>query len=295
MTVSIVIGTRNRPESLQRCLESIVRQTVPPHEVLIVDDGALDAAAATRVLERAGVPAVYHNKSHDPGLTKSRNLGIRRSTGDVVLFLDDDVELEPGYVEALIRGYEQHPDAGGVAGRLIDPPLPWHKRVLLRMFLLDSSREGAVLANGVGVLVRAITRPTRVDWFSGCNMSYRRGVFDSFMFDERFAGNGWGDDRDFSYRVSRAYPLVCMPEAGVRHHEEPKARASESEFGRTEITYVHRFFVKNMPARAANLAALWWAFTGIAVKNALTLRVRRLAGNVAGVTAVLAGRSGAPR
>lgn len=295
MTVSVVIGTRHRPESLERCLNSLVAQTIPPDEVIIVDDGALDVASALCVLDRAGVRAIYENKSHNPGLTKSRNLGIRRSSGDVVVFLDDDVELVPRYLEALVRGYESHPAAGGVAGRLIDPPLPWHKRALLRLFMLDSSREGAVLANGVGILVRSITEATRVDWFSGCNMSYRRQVFDQFMFDECFAGNGWGDDRDFSYRVSRAYPLICVPDAEVRHHEEPKGRAGEAEFGRTEITYVHRFFTKHMPQRAGNIAALWWAFAGITVKNALTLRLKRVAGNMAGMVAVLTQRAGAGR
>ena len=290
MRLSIVIGTRHRPESLRRCLQSLTTQTIRPDEVVIVDDGQLDPAPFTQLLERAGIVVQYFNKSYDPGLTKSRNLGIRRSRGDIVMFLDDDVELEPRYVEAILRVYDAHPEIGGVGGRLNDPPLSWPKRTLLRVFLLDSAREGAVLPNGVGVLVRSITHDTAVEWFSGCNMSYRRQVFERFMFDEAFAGNGWGDDRDFSYAVSRVYPLMCAADAGLLHHEEPRGRARERDFGETEITYVNRFFVKHMPRGITNVAALWWGFAGITVKNLLTLRGARLRGNLAGMFGVLRGR-----
>ncbi len=293
MTVSIVIGTRDRPESLKRCLESLVKQTRLPDEVILVDDGRLAPAPLLELLRQAGVSAHYINKAHDPGLTKSRNLGIRQSTGEIVMFLDDDVELAPTYIGAVTQVYGSHPEAAGVGGRLVDPLLSWRKQFMLRLFLLDSAREGAVLPNGVGVLVRRISKVTEVEWLSGCNMSFRRWVFEHVMFDEKFAGNGWGDDRDFSYSVSRRFPLLCAPDAELRHHEEPKGRAGEEQFGVTEITYVNRFFVKHMPRRPRNIAALWWSFAGIAFKNVLTGRIRRVRGNLAGLAAVLSagGRS----
>lgn len=293
-SLSVVIGTRHRPDSLRRCLQSIVSQTRRPDEVVLVDDGNLEPAPFLALLEAAGIDVLYFNKSHDPGLTKSRNLGIRRSRGDVVMFLDDDVELDRGYMEAILRVYDTCADVSGVGGRLNDQPLSWAKHALLRLFLLDSSREGVVLPNGVGVLVRRITVVTPVEWFSGCNMSFRRRVFDRVMFDEAFAGNGWGDDRDFSYAVSRSHRLVCAPDATLLHHEEPKGRANDRRFGEIEITYVHRFFVKHMPQRPRNIAALWWGFLGITVKNVLTLRAGRVRGNLAGMREVLRRRRGTP-
>ena len=291
MNVSIVIGTRNRPESLRRCLESIAAQSSRPLEVLIVDDGALDRDAALAPLDGTGIAARYFNKSHTPGLTKSRNLGIRESRGDVVMFLDDDVVLDPGYVEAVVRVYERHPEAAGVGGRLLGGLPAWPKRVFLRLFLLDASRDGAVLPNGVGVLVRTIDAVTQVEWFSGCNMSYRRRVFDRVMFDEAFAGNGWGDDRDFSYAVGRTGlgVLLAAPDATLWHLEDPKSRAGAESFGRTEITYVQRFFAKHMPQRWPNRLALWWSFAGITLKNALSLKPGRVRGNLAGMRDVARG------
>lgn len=279
--ISIVIGTRDRPESLQRCLESIALQTQRPGEVLVIDDGGLDPSVALAPLRGSGIAARYFNKSHTPGLTRSRNLGIRESTGDIVMFLDDDVVLERSYVESIARVYENYPEVAGVGGRLLGgvPFLP--KRLFLRVFLLDGRHEGRVLANGVGVLVRTIDRVTPVDWFSGCNMSYRRDVFASFMFDEEFAGNGWGDDRDFSYALSRSRLLLAAPDATLWHLEDPRSRATDLRFGQMEIAYVHRFFVKHMPQRWPNRAALWWSFAGIALKNVLTGRFERVHGNLA--------------
>ena len=283
MNVSIVIGTRDRPESLRRCLESIAAQTRPPAEVLIVDDGSLEPRDALAPLIGAGIRARYFNKSATPGLTRSRNLGIRESTGEVVMFLDDDVIIEPRYLEAIARVYERHPDAAGVGGRLLGGLPSWPKRLFLRTFLLDAAEDGRILPNGIGVLIRTIDRVTPVQWFSGCNMSYRRSVFDQVMFDEEFAGNGWGDDRDFSYTVSRSRVLLAAPDATLWHLEDPRGRASQRAFGVTEIVYVARFFAKHMPQRWPNRLALWWSFGGILLRNLLTGKFAGAAGNLAGM------------
>ena len=292
MNISIVIGTRHRPQSLRRCLECIAGQTRPPTEVIVVDDGSLDPCGALAPLQGTGITSRYFNKSAAPGLTRSRNLGIRESTGDVVMFLDDDVVLEPGYVDAIARVYEAHPEAGGVGGRLLGGLPSWPKRLFLRAFLLDGPEDGRVLPNGIGVLIRTINRVTPVEWFSGCNMSFRRDIFDSVMFDEEFAGNGWGDDRDFSYTVSRRRVLLAAPDATLWHLEDPRGRASQRAFGEVEILYVARFFAKHMPQGLPNRAALWWSFVGILVRNLLTAKWAAAAGNVAGMRDVASRAAG---
>jgi len=290
LSLSIVIGTKDRPGPLRRTLASIRAQTRRPDEVLLVDDGSLDPHDAAAPLAGAGIAVRYFNKSSDPGLTKSRNLGIRSSRGDVVMFLDDDVVLDEGYVAAIMDVYRARPEIGGVGGRLIGQDLGWAKRAFLTLFLLDSPREGVVLANGVGTLVRRIREVTPVQWLSGCNMSFHRRVFAEFMFDEAFGGNGWGDDRDFSYSVGRKYGLLATPHARIRHLEEPSGRAGRVEFGRAEIEYVHRFFAKHMPKRAVNHAALAWGLAGIVLHNCVALRRGRVVGNVQGIRAVLSRR-----
>jgi glycosyltransferase involved in cell wall biosynthesis len=295
LTLSIVIGTKDRPASLERCLRSILGQTKRPDEVIIIDDGRLDAATVLKSFEGTSVRARYFNKSHDRGLTKSRNLGIRESTGDVVMFLDDDVVLDERYVQSVLDIYERSPDVAAVGGRLLTGRLSLPKRAFLRFFLLDAPAEGRVLSNGIGVLVRHIREVTPVQWLSGCNMSFRRKVFAEFMFDEAFGGNGWGDDRDFSYRVGCRYPMVATPDALVHHLEEPAGRLGSEAFGHTEITYMHRFFVKNMPRRTVGRIAIAWSLVGITVKNCVTFRPRQVWGNLRGLAAVLRSEIGMDR
>lgn len=291
LSLSIVIGTKDRPASLARVLRSIAAQTRLPDEVVIVDDGALDPATVDEPLAGSAVQVRYFNKSHDRGLTKSRNLGIRESVGDVVMFLDDDVVLQPGYVAAVMEVYDRMPDVGGVGGRITNARLSPLKRWFLRIFLLDGTHEGNVLPNGIGVLVREIRDVTPVQWFSGCNMSFRRRVFEEFMFDEAFRANGWGDDRDFSYGVSRKHRLMATPHAALEHLEDPAGRVGKFEFGVTEITYVHRFFLKHMPRRFMNHAALAWAFAGITLQNCVTFRPTRVWGNLHGLYSVVSGHA----
>ena len=203
------------------------------------------------------------------------------------MFLDDDVIIDPGYLAAIVRVYEGHPEAAGVGGRLLGGLPSWPKRLFLRAFLLDAAEDGRVLPNGIGVLIRTIDRVTRVDWFSGCNMSFRRHVFEHVMFDEEFAGNGWGDDRDFSYTVSRNRVLLAAPDATLWHLEDPRARASQREFGAVEILYVARFFAKHMPQDPSHRLALWWSFVGILARNVVMAKWAAAAGNLAGMQRVV--------
>jgi GT2 family glycosyltransferase len=290
LTLSVVIGTKDRPVALMRCLQSLCDQRRPPDEVVLIDDGALEPGPFLALLKQSGIAATYFRKANDPGLTKSRNLGIRQSRGAIVLFLDDDVVLAPAYVDELLKVYEGHPEAGGAGGRLVGHTMSAARRWFLRLFLLDSPDDGAILPNGVGVLIREVSSVKQVQWLSGCNMSFRRHVFERMLFDEKFSGNGWGDDRDFSYAVGRQWPLYAAPDATLRHLEEPAGRATATRFGEMEVVFLHRFFRKHMPQRPKNIASLWWAVCGIALRNILTGRFGRLWGNLRGARLVVSQR-----
>ena len=95
--LTVVIPTRNRPHSLLRLLTSISSQTLPPSEfeIVVVDDGSeppLDLSAASM-----GLPFALRivRRTSDPGAHESRFAGLREARGNRVLFLDDDITLEP--------------------------------------------------------------------------------------------------------------------------------------------------------------------------------------------------------
>ncbi len=285
--VSVIIGTKDRPESLRRCLESVAAQRCRPEEVLLLDDGTAGAVSLGEVLEGAGIRWRYIQKK-EPGLSRSRNLGAGEAAGEILLFLDDDVVLDPGYLEEILRVYRAHPAVAGVGGRLEEIFYSPLVMSFLRFFALDSKRrEGEILTSGIGVLIRTITADRPVEWLSGCNMSFRRQVFDEFHFDEGFGPNGWGDDMDFSYRVSRKYPLMAAHRARLVHRVDPAGRADPRSLGHMESFYPSRFFRKNMPKRFIHRVAFGWSTLGILLKNVLRLDPMRIVGNLGGIWAIL--------
>ncbi len=99
-TISVVIPSYQQAEYLSECIESVYSQTMPPHEIIIVDDGSTDGSL--EIAERykfSQFPLIESPvkiiKQVNKGLPSARNSGIMNATGDYILFLDaDDILLE---------------------------------------------------------------------------------------------------------------------------------------------------------------------------------------------------------
>ncbi len=97
MNISVVIPTYNRCELLRRALISVFSQTLPPIEVVVIDDGSTDG---TNAMIRKEFPMVRYYHQENGGVSSARNLGIQHATTDWLVFLDSDDEWLP---EKLIR------------------------------------------------------------------------------------------------------------------------------------------------------------------------------------------------
>lgn len=118
-SVSAVIPTRNRFESLCRCLASLEKQTFSLKEVLIVDASDQPLDASILVARFAGLNLrVFHSQ---PSVCAQRNQGIRLASGTHILLSDDDIEFTPEYVATLMNFVAVHPDCGAACGALLEP------------------------------------------------------------------------------------------------------------------------------------------------------------------------------
>lgn len=117
-SASVVICTRDRPDHLRQCLASMVRQTLQPAEIIVVDNASVD----DRTRQVAAAAGVVYVREPRPGLDIARNAGARHATGDFIAYTDDDVILNDTWLERLIRGFE-HDNVMAVAGLVLPAEL----------------------------------------------------------------------------------------------------------------------------------------------------------------------------
>src|SRR5918995_1064612 len=111
--VTVVVPTRGRAAYLEVALDSLRRQrTRTPHELLVVDDGSTDATP--QVAARFGARLIRHGERRS--LNAARNSGLREAGAALVAFVDDDVFVPPGWLDALVEGAQRHPPAEAVGG-----------------------------------------------------------------------------------------------------------------------------------------------------------------------------------
>jgi GT2 family glycosyltransferase len=252
---ALVICTRNRPQDVRSCLESVLRQTEAPRVVLVADGSSDERTAAVA----AELPDVRYVRV-EPGLTRQRNAAVRALERNVELvhFVDDDTVLEPGYVAAIRQAFAD-PSIGGVGGVIKNIP-PRRPRLLYRLFLLDSRRSGVVLRSGRNVLAADVAEPADVDWLSGCTMSFRAEVLRSQAFDESRLGYCLGEDVDYSLRVGERWRLVVTPYARLEHMHSPIGRYSAGRWYAAEVVERHQRVA--LHRGRLSRTAFWWSIAG---------------------------------
>jgi hypothetical protein len=112
--VSVVIPCHNHAAFLQEAIDSVLAQTYPHFEIVVVDDGSTDNTAEVAG-HHAGVQLVQQERR---GLPAARNAGLRASTGELVVFLDADDRLKPQALEAGLRALRAHPQCAFVSGQV---------------------------------------------------------------------------------------------------------------------------------------------------------------------------------
>jgi GT2 family glycosyltransferase len=244
--VSLVCCTRERPGELARLIRSLVlsRERIPgvDVELLIVDDGALSddlIASLTEQTRAANIVWAYHNKQEQPGLLRSRIATVALARHDWILFLDDDVEVEPDYLARFVDVIGQNPELAGLGGvDLLTPPLScW--RLLGRLAAgLEPLRAGRLSASGFPAHIdraRTASKPFASLRIYGCNMGFRKTALQSLHPLAGFDGYSLYEDAYLSFEASRSGLLLIDPALKVRHHHSPSARDSSREVGRMSV------------------------------------------------------------
>jgi len=241
-TLSIVIATKGRPASLKQTLASIAACDPPPSETVVVDG---DTERSAEEVARAS-PFSVRYMGAPPGCSTQRNIGMDACTSEIVLFLDDDAEIEPASIGILLDAYDD-PTVVGATGRVVEPADRWigHKHDPIRRLLLAGGPEGTFTSFGYPRYLIDQTSPRDVEFMQGCFMSARTSVARAVRFDEDLAGYSIVEDEDFSYRLSRTGRIRYLPEALVNHHKSGFNATDQRSFGRLAVSGRAYLFRKN--------------------------------------------------
>jgi len=218
MDVTVVLCTWNRSKQLAKTLAAMCALRVPQGsewELLVVNNNCTDATDEVTASFRGRLPVrrLFEPKQ---GLSNSRNCGIAAAAGELVVFTDDDVFVEPSWLEAYLGAAERWPEAAYFGGRIVPryecQPPRWVQSNLRRfrnMFgVRDFGPDERPFQDGEGPF--------------GGNMAFRRELLGQWRFapDLGRSGNGrmMGEETAlFAHLHEAGYRGVWVPEAGLGH------------------------------------------------------------------------------
>ncbi len=206
-TVSIVVPTYRKKELLASTLNSLSAQTYPHDliEVVVVDDCSGDGTR--EFLDDLSTPFRIKAVSHEvnKGRAAARNTGVAAASGEIVIFLDDDMRTDPRLVASHVRFHDAHPNAGGIGNAVTAPELG------------DSLLFRYIDSRGVHKLPPGRRSPAR--YFVTNNASVPRGaLLEAGLFDEAFRSYGF-EDTELAFRLEeRAGLSFWYVSDAVAHH-----------------------------------------------------------------------------
>lgn len=268
--LTAVIPTRNRPDDLAKCVASVVAQTRAPDELIVVDQSSGDESRALvdSLLSGGGlIQLVYIHEPRISGLVEAKSVAVARAGGDIVCFLEDDVILEPDYIEQIEFGFVDTPDMVGCCGIVTNPPC----RPIGYDFIFHLFHRGIFRDIRVGIFGHFNGRGHRLiasEVLSGGLSAWRRDVFSVVLFDVE-SGYHMFEDIDFSTRVARHFGprLYINPNARLEHHWSPVNREVLAPRQRRKLKECIVYYRKRRGWPGARFA-LPWLLVGLLLESA---------------------------
>lgn len=264
-SLSIVIATSGRLEKLGRLLEGLFRVhgwNRTNHEIIIANNAADEtgASAVANLVEeysRRSGPRCREVREPIPGKCRAQNRAIRQADGSILAFFDDDLEIDPRWLEAVVSFFSTFPHDVMQGSILMHPKHrdnPDLHKALERYRTIDFIQYGYA----AGTDIRTLT---------GGNIAVKRDVFDRVgMFDERLGPGeaGISEDVEFAKRVLKAGKRIGYEPEAIVYNEVDWSRLTEEFFrfrheqqGRSRLVYKNNSLFSIVP----NLVRSVWTFS----------------------------------
>lgn len=263
--ISAIVPTIGRADSLRALLESLRTQTCKVDEVIVADASGSDDTKLLvneRQWRQSGL-TVKREVVDPPNAVRQREAAIKIATGEFLLFLDDDVVLEPECVAQMMDLLKTNADVVGVTADFNNQTWPqptkmwqWYLHYALR--LRKEEWQGRV----VGPLLRFGYNPVPADpapmeWLGTGNSLVRHSAYQqaggfSDFFLHRCTIN---EDMDLSLKLSRIGRILFCPAARMTHHHAPEGRVTAMLAAEDDL--FNRFFILRHTLGRSTLRAFW--------------------------------------
>lgn len=274
--ISVIIPTCNRPESLRNTIESYMRGTVVPEQFIIVDqsdDNHVRLLNQKQLSEYNSTTKIEYVYLPEKSITLSRNRGFAEAKYDLLIFSDDDIEVEADTVSnvleimrddkiSMIGGQDSLASKGNTLS------------VLSYMF-----GKKSFVKRGIGHVTKAvlgrfpegdISGLVDSEWAMGFFFVVRKSLIDRWnnYFDEKLSSYAYAEDLDFSHRywhmsINERFRCVMSDRVSVKHFATLEYRIPDA---RSTMMYVinreYFFYKHNARWREYSRFLLSWSYVG---------------------------------
>lgn len=228
--VSVIIPTYQREAVLINTLNSVVAQDSNSFELIVVDQTAKHDGRTEQFLSSLKDKRFRYFSITPPSLPAARNFGLTKARGEIIIYIDDDVTLDEGFIKAHLDCYKNYPDICAVAGRIRKKGQPMSKKL--------------AYFNNANFLIGGFNFPdfAFVETGQGCNMSFKKILLKQVNgFDTNFIGNAVREESDVFFKLKRlGCKVLYSPKASLFHLETKVGGC-----GKDENEFLKKDFYRN--------------------------------------------------
>jgi GT2 family glycosyltransferase len=221
---SVIVATRDRPESLAACLRSLLSLDYPNFEIIVVDNAPRTGATSDFIQQTyCNVDQVRYVREERPGLSWARNRGLSEAHGEIVAITDDDVLVDKHWLTELVRGFSVAENVACVTGNILPAEIETPAQLLLEQFGGFSKGFTRQIFDLSEHRSQHPLYPYNAGTFgSGANLAFKTSILREFNGFDCALGAGTlalgGEDLAICFQViTEGYQLVYQPGALLRH------------------------------------------------------------------------------
>lgn len=218
LKVSVIIPTYNRNQVLVNTIKSVLKQKFEEYELIIVDQTIEHDKKTEKFIKNLPTKNIFYYFVTPPSLPAARNFGLTKAKADIILYVDDDVLLNPGFIAAHVESYKKK-EIVVVVGRIKQKDKPVSNRLLF----LRKTSFGAGSFN--------YPKFAYAETVQGCNMSFKKEILLKIGgFDTNYIGNAVREESDVSFKLrKKGYKILYNPEACLYHLFYPSGGCREGK------------------------------------------------------------------